>query len=165
MLPDAPPTTPSLDEPPPAHVAEAPIVLPARLPAQCFLSAAHDYVLPALVLVAIVKHESRGHSIVHRNTDGSNDLGVAQINDRYWGRYMQTHHNISAQAMLASPCQSIRVMAYALRTEMNQAECKGIDVWCAVGRYHAPYSQADRAAYVPKVRSELEMIERTRRFE
>ena len=162
MFPDVP--TQPLDEPPLAPVS-TPIVLPTRLPAQCFLTAARDYVLPPMILVAIVKHESKGHSVAHLNSNGTVDSGVAQINDASWGRYMAARYNITTQALMVSPCQSIRVMAYALRMEMNHAECGGIDVWCGVGRYHSPNNSANRAVYVPKVRSALVQIERTRRFE
>lgn len=175
MFPDAPPQVPELpsttysvvSSTPSTFVAPVPpsVVLPARLPAQCFLSAATDYVVPPMVLVAMVKHESRGRSVARVNTNGTVDSGVAQINDASWGRYMQSRYNISTQALMSSPCQSIRVMAYVLRMEMNSRECAGTDVWCAVGRYHAPNSLANRALYVPKVKSALTEIERTRRFE
>lgn len=143
----------------------SPIVLPSRLPAQCFMTAAQDYVLPALILVAIVKHESRGRSLSVVNTNGTVDNGVAGINTASWGRYMQERYGITTNALLSNPCQSIRVMAYALRMEMNHRECAGVDIWCAVGRYHAPNNMANRAAYVPKVRQALMRIEQTGRFE
>ena len=175
MFPDVPPKNPEparsaivfmAGPAPQAPVAPvAPIVLPARLPAQCFLAAARDYVVPPMVLVAIVKHESRGHSVSHLNSNGTVDFGVAQINDASWGRYMRERFNISTEKLLSSPCQSIRVMAYALRWEMNNAECRGVDVWCGVDRYHSPNSMANRAAYVPKVQAEMIRIESTRRFE
>lgn len=162
MFPGAPPQP--LEEPTMAPVS-TPIVLPPRLPAQCFLTAARDYVLPPMILVAIVKHESKGHSVAHVNTNGTVDSGVAQINDASWGKYMAERYKITTQSLMSSPCQSIRVMAYALRMEMNNPECGGVDVWCGVGRYHAPNSLVNRAVYVPKVRDALFQIERTRRFE
>lgn len=150
---------------PPVAVAAAPIVLPARLPAECFLTAAADYVVPATILVAIVKVESQGKAVVRRNDNGTLDYGVAQINSASWGRYMAVRYGISAHAILNNACQAIRVMAYALRTEMNHQSCGGRDVWCGVGRYHAPNNASARAVYVPKVRSALAQLESTRRFE
>src|SRR5438105_15265106 len=92
MLPDVPVEVPQSAEA--ASQAAATIVLPARLPAHCFLTAANDYALPAKVLVAIVKHESRGRSVVRRNTNGTFDYGVTQINSASWGKYMQERYGI-----------------------------------------------------------------------
>lgn len=155
-------------QPPPAYVAAAPaqrpIVLPPRLPADCFMKSAADYALPATILLAIVKVESQGRVVIRRNENGSLDYGVAQLNSGSWAKYMQERYGISTQALTYNVCQAVRAMAYVLRTETNHSVCKG-DIWCGVGRYHAPNNPAARSVYVPKVRAALSHIETTRRFE
>lgn len=155
---------------PPPHavqqVAQVPrVVLPARLPAQCFIEAASAYGVPALVLVAMVKNESQGRSVASRNKDGSVDYGVAQHNSRSWVPYLEEHYGITKEALLSNPCQSIRAQAYVLRRELNTKACKGRDVWCGVARYHAPNSPRLQGIYVDRVRRALDRIVRTGRFE
>jgi soluble lytic murein transglycosylase-like protein len=162
---DLPPT--ALDPVPPAPHQ---IVLPARLPAQCFLTSASDYGVPPLVLVAMVKVESHGKSVVSRNPNGSFDLGVAQINldasgKGSWGRYMRERYGITPEALANNPCQSIRAQAYVLRSELNHRSCGGSDIWCGVGRYHAPYKAEARAVYVEKVKAALSSLVASGKFE
>lgn len=141
------------------------VVLPARLPAHCFTEAANAYGVPALVLVAMVKHESQGRSVASRNKDGSFDYGVAQHNSRSWVPYLEQRYGISKEALMASPCQSIRAQAYVLRREQNTKACKGRDIWCGVARYHAPNSPKHQRIYVERVQRALAQIVRTGRFE
>ena len=140
------------------------IVLPNHLPAWCIVQAAQDYALPAEVLVAIVKTESGGRSVVTRNANGSLDYGVAQINSASWIPYFEREFGISRESLVRSPCQAMRAQAYVLRKEMNSRECGGVDLWCAVGRYHAPNNLALRQIYVPKVQAALRKLLATGRF-
>lgn len=141
------------------------IVLPPHLPAGCIALASLDYTIPAPVMLAIIKTESGGRAVVSRNANGSFDYGVAQHNTNSWVPFFEKKYGIARQSLIDSPCQSIRAQAYVLRTEMNSRECRGVDVWCAVGRYHAPNNMRARAQYVPKVRSALELIMSTGRFD
>jgi soluble lytic murein transglycosylase-like protein len=131
------------------------VVLPAHLPAACFVQAARDYVVPELVLAAMVKVESGGRSVVANNRDGSQDIGVAQHNTRSWVPYFERRYGIKRDDLLSNPCQSIRAQAYTLRTEWNHRRCAQLPaqegVWCAVGRYHAPSNQTHARNYVQKV--------------
>ena len=140
------------------------IVLPNHLPAWCISQAAQDYVLPAEVLVAIVKTESDGRSVVSRNSNGSLDYGVAQINSASWVPYFEREFGISRESLVRSPCQAMRAQAYVLRKEMNSRECGGVDLWCGVGRYHAPNNMTQRQVYVAKVQAALRSLLATGRF-
>lgn len=146
-------------------VSSSAVVLPPHLPAECFLTAAADYVLPAKVLVAMIKVESGGRNVIGQNSNGTQDLGAAQLNTASWVPYMQRRYGIPPAALVHNVCQSIRVMAYALRFEMNHRSCGGVDVWCGVGRYHSPNNLANQSVYIPKVQRALLRIEQTRRFE
>lgn len=141
------------------------IALPPHLPATCIAQASADYAVPATIMLAIVQVESAGRSVVARNANNSLDIGVAQHNTNSWVPYFERRYGIDRQSLLDSPCQSMRAQAYVLRMEMNSKECGGTDVWCAVGRYHAPNNMAARAVYVPKVRAALDRMLRAGRFE
>lgn len=141
------------------------LVLPAHLPAACFVTAATDYNVPAEVLVAMIKQESRGKPVVRSNKDGSIDYGYAQINSASWVPYMERKYSIPREALVSSPCQAIRVQAYVLRVEQNHKRCAQRDIWCGVGRYHAPNNESAAATYVAKVRAELARMLRTGRFD
>jgi hypothetical protein len=149
----------------PAPPAGPSIVLPARLPATCVLSAAGDYRIPPVVMLAMIKVESGGKSVVGRNANGSLDLGVAQHNTDSWVPFFRDRYGIDPQSLLDNPCQSIRAQAYVLRKELDSRECAGVDIWCAVGRYHAPYNMASRAVYIPKVQTALAVMVKSGRFE
>lgn len=140
------------DAPPPT------VVLPANLPAQCFVTPAQDYNVPPMVLVAMVKVESKGRSVVSRNKNGSLDLGVAQHNTDSWVPYFKKKFGIEPAALATNPCQSIRAAAYVLRTELNHKSCAGSDIWCAVGRYHAPNNRNLAAIYIGKVKAAMNQI-------
>jgi hypothetical protein len=141
------------------------IMLPERLPAPCVQSAANDFGLPATILLAMVKVESNGHSRVAANANGTWDVGVAQHNTASWVPYFEQRYGITAQQLAHNPCQSIRAQAYVLRQETNSRECAGVDLWCGVGRYHAPRNLQARQRYVAKVQAALEKMLRTGHFE
>lgn len=145
------------------------VVMPARLPVECFVAASRDYQIPVLVMVAMVKHESGGRSVVRVNEDGSRDVGVSQHNSRGWGKFFRERFGISEAVMLNDPCQSIRAQGYALRYEMRHPRCVNLNwsdaVWCAVERYHAPNNPTNASIYLGKVQSAYRTIVSTGRFE
>lgn len=156
---------PPVIEPP----SEAPVVqfiVPERIPADCLKRAAADYNVPALLLLAIMKHESGGRLGARgNNSNGTVDIGPAQLNSASWVPYFTQKYGIPVQALAYNMCQAIRAQAYALRTESNHKECAGRVMWCGVGRYHAPNNAAARERYVVQVHSKLMSMIKTGRFE
>lgn len=111
------------------------VALPVRIPADCVSSSAAAYQLNPMVLLAILKVESNGRTgIVMRNTNGSYDLGPAQFNTNSWAKKFQTKYNIPREALVHDMCQSVRAMAFAVRSEINDA---GGDMWRGIGNYHS----------------------------
>lgn len=129
------------------------------------MSAAADFHVPPVALAAIVRVESRGRSVVATNRNGTQDLGVAGLNTASWVRYMGERYGIPVQALKSDVCQNVRVAAYALRWEQNHRACAGQDIWCGIGRYHAPNNAAARAVYVAKVAAAIREMLSTGRFE
>lgn len=134
------------------------IVLPARIPAQCVADSAQTYGLNPMVLLAMLKAESDGKTgIVSKNTDGSFDLGPAQFNTYYWAKTLIEQYGIPREALINDMCQSIHAMAFAVRTEINQA---GGDMWKGIGNYHSR-TPSKHTIYVSRIReANLLMVEK-----
>lgn len=141
------------------------VILPERLPAGCIQTAADAFALPATVLLAMIKVESNGYPAVSRNANGTWDLGVAQHNTSSWVPYFERNYGITAQQLAHDVCQSVRAQAYVLRREVNSRECAGVDLWCAVARYHAPRNIQARQTYLGKVQAALQQMLTTGQFE
>lgn len=140
------------------------IMLPSRLPVSCLQKAEGDYRVPAIVMLGMLKAESRGRPVTGVNTDGSMDHGHAQINEQWWGRLLRERYGIETRD-LYEPCQAIRAMAYVLRAEWNHKSCRAMDVWCAVARYHNPGDKRAQEVYLGRVRFAVDWIMRKKRFE
>lgn len=110
-------------------------VLPARIPMQCVSENAKDYHLSPFVLLSILKVESNGRTgRVGKNTNGTEDIGPSQFNTNTWAKVLTQKYKIPRDALLNNMCQSIRALAFAVRTEINAA---GGDLWQGIGNYHS----------------------------
>jgi hypothetical protein len=111
------------------------IELPPRIPGQCVEQSAVTYRLNPFILVAVLKVESNGRTgVISTNKNGSKDLGPAQLNTNSWGSIFETKYKISRDALVNDMCQSIRAMAFALRSEIDWASG---NLWEGVGNYHS----------------------------
>ncbi len=108
--------------------------------ADCWLEAAQQTHIDVRLLQAIAWVESKNHpEVLHRNHDGSLDVGLMQINSRWWPQ-------LAAPVDLLEPCYNIRVGAWILRQAVHQVG----PVWAAVGRYHGGNAM-EQARYQQKV--------------
>jgi hypothetical protein len=93
--------------------------------------------LPPRVLPSIQAVEGGAPGVVHHNTDGSDDLGVMQINTR-WLPALSGYFGLPAATvrvrLLAMPCVNIAAAGAVLRLYLNEA--KG-DLMTAIGDYHS----------------------------
>jgi len=111
------------------------IIVPERIPPQCVHSSGSVYNINPLVLLSVLKVESGGRvGIVSRNTNGTDDLGPSQFNTSSWAKVLIEKYKIPREALINDMCQSVRAMAFALRTEINSA---GGDLWKGIGNYHS----------------------------
>lgn len=115
----------------------------------CMLQAAQFYSLPPRVLPSIQAVEGGFAGAVHPNKDGSDDLGVMQVNTRWVPRLAaltrlppQTVHD----RLVADPCFNIAAAAFILKSEINATG----DLMRAVGNYHS-HTPALHAAYRDRV--------------
>jgi soluble lytic murein transglycosylase-like protein len=111
--------------------------MPLALPyLACMLQAAQYYALPPRVLPSIQAVEGGAPGTVHRNSDGSLDLGVMQVNTLWVGPIANRIHETPAavQARLTNDaCFNIAAAALILRGYLNESH----DLLEAVGDYHS----------------------------
>ena len=94
----------------------------------CFAHAAHAYGVNPQVLLAIAWHESRLLPWkIHRNSDGSTDYGLMQINSRNLPSLGLTQQRAMA------PCTNILAGARLYRRAIKRYG----NTWTAVGAYHS----------------------------
>jgi len=118
----------------------------------CMALVAQIYSLPPRVLPSIQAVEGGGPGVVHRNTDGSSDLGVMQINTLWLptlARYTRLDPTVVRERLLHQPCFNIAAGGLILRTYLD--ETKG-DLMQAVGNYHS-HTPLLNQGYQVKVRN------------
>jgi len=116
----------------------------------CMVVVASVNGLPPRVLPAIQAVEGGRAGTVSRNADGSEDLGVMQINTR-WLPVLARHTRLSEaelrERLIHDACFNIAVAGAILRTHLDEA--RG-DLMRAIGNYHSR-TPALHAAYRQRV--------------
>ena len=93
--------------------------------------------LPPRVLPSIQAVEGGWPGIVSRNTNGTQDLGLMQVNSRWvpaMAAYFRVSPPVARERLIDDPCFNIAAAGAIMRTYMNEA---GGDVVRAVGYYHS----------------------------
>ena len=116
----------------------------------CMALVASLYQLPPRVLPSIQRVEGGLAGTVSRNTDGSEDYGVMQVNSR-WLPALSAYTGLSREEvrhrLVHRACFNIAAGGAILRTYLN--ETKG-DLMLAVGNYHS-HTEARNRSYQLKV--------------
>lgn len=103
----------------------------------CMAATAAYYHLPPRVLPSIQRVEGGGIGNVSRNTDGSDDLGVMQINTR-WVQPIAALTRLPPATvrvrLIDDGCFNIAAAGAILRTYLDEAHG---DLMTAVGDYHS----------------------------
>ena len=111
----------------------------------CMALAASLYDLPPRVLPAIHGVEGGAPGLAHLNTDGTRDLGIMQINER-WIPPLVRYTGVPAARvrvrLLGSDCYNIVAAAWIYRTYLDEA--RG-DMMTAIGWYHSHTAPLSRA--------------------
>ncbi|MFJ1254385.1 lytic transglycosylase domain-containing protein [Cupriavidus sp. CuC1] len=117
--------------------------------ADCLDDAAVFHQVSPVLLWGIAQHESgmRAYAI-NRNTNGSEDIGLMQINTVHLPRLAK--YGITRQSLF-NPCVSAYVGAWILRENMDRYG----PTWDAVGAYNAT-SPDKRLRYINRIYSTLQ---------
>ena len=103
----------------------------------CMALVASLYELPPRVLPSIQAVEGGRPGLASRNTNGSEDLGVMQVNTLWLpalSRYTGLSQAAVRERLVREPCFNIAAAGAILRTYLDQA---GGDLMRAVGNYHS----------------------------
>ena len=123
----------------------------------CMVAVAAFYHLPPRVLPSIQAVDGGGVGIVHHNADGSDDLGVMQVNDR-WIPMFSRYAGLAAPAvrdrLILTPCFNIATAGAILRIYLNETHG---DLMQAVGDYNS-HTPALNLAYRAKVMHSAELM-------
>ena len=121
----------------------------------CMALAASIYGLPTRVLPAIHGVEGGAPGVTHLNTDGTLDLGIMQINER-WIPALVRYTGVPAARvrirLMGSDCYNVVAAGWILRNYLDES---GGNLMQAIGYYHshtrplglAYQTQVVRAAY------------------
>jgi len=123
----------------------------------CWVDAGAKHGVPSELLYIIAKHESRLNpmAVGKKNSDGSVDLGIMQINSAELPRLAKL--GITRSTLLHNPCVNIDVGAGILAEKIR---INGW-TWEAVGAYNAK-SKHKRQAYVAKIWNTWQQVLRDR---
>lgn len=103
----------------------------------CMLAVAHLYALPPSALPAIQAVEAGAPGVVHHNRNGTDDLGVMQVNT-FWVAPIANASGLSPVAvwsrLVGDPCFNITAAGAILRVYLNETHG---DVMRAIGDYHS----------------------------
>lgn len=120
----------------------------------CWYQAAARYRVSPELLFSIAHVETRVRSgVIHRNDNGTYDVGVMQINST-WLPVLAKYH-ITLHDIATKPCVNVNVGAWILSRTIEKY---GLN-WRGVGAYNAA-SDALRARYANKVAAALRRIGR-----
>ncbi len=103
----------------------------------CMLATASAYHLPPRLLPAIQQVEGGAIGTVHPNTNGSDDLGVMQINSAWLARIAAITGLPTAQVrdrLVSDGCFNIAAAGMILRAALDEADN---DLLRAIGFYHS----------------------------
>lgn len=120
----------------------------ASTPESCLKAAAQHHKVDYMLLRAIAQVESGlNPTAVGRNTNGTSDRGLMQIND--WWLPKLANFGISKQSLM-DPCVSAFVGAWILSHEISRHG----STWKAVGAYNSP-TPKHQLIYVARVQKRL----------
>ena len=103
----------------------------------CMALVANLYHLPPRVLPSIQAVEGGHPGSLQKNTDGSEDLGVMQINTRWlpaFAAFTGLPISVVHDRLMTQACFNIAAAGAILRTYLNEAHG---DLMQAVGNYHS----------------------------
>ena len=116
----------------------------------CMALVAQIYGLPPRVLPSIQAVEGGQPGLVRRNTNGTEDLGVMQINTVWLptlARYSKLSEAEVRRRLLGQSCYNIAAAGLILRTYLDET---GGDLMRAIGNYHS-HTPFRNQAYQQKV--------------
>ncbi len=129
----------------------------------CMALVAQIYSLPPRVLPSIQRVEGGQPGLVRTNTNGSQDLGIMQINT-IWLPFLSSYtRRPQAEVrvrLLTGDCYNIAAAGLILRTYLDET---GGDLLRAVGNYHSHTPHLNQSYQAKVLRSATDLFQAGRR--
>ncbi|PIJ49837.1 hypothetical protein BL250_10545 [Erwinia sp. OLTSP20] len=105
----------------------------------CLMSASAQNHVPADIVASILYVEGGQPGTISKNTNGSEDLGVMQINNRAWLNVVSKglfngDKEKAYDKIVNDPCLNIKIGTWILALNLRK---ENGNIWRAVGRYHS----------------------------
>lgn len=121
--------------------------------AYCFASAAARFNLPPESLLGIAMVEAGKIGTVSRNENGTDDLGVMQVNTLWLDKEASPLKSyLTFENLRMDLCTNIHAAAWILASHVKKT---GGDLWRAIGMYHHPSDAVRAQNYRLKVNRNL----------
>jgi soluble lytic murein transglycosylase-like protein len=104
------------------------------VPMECINQAVVAYAIPASLIMAIIYVEGGTNGLRIRNTNGSFDYGVMQVNSS-WLPEIAKQFAYTPNDLQYNACKNVMAGSWILRQNLNQQKRKSI--MYAVGSYHS----------------------------
>lgn len=111
----------------------APVEAPAYVIEYCTNYASQRFGVHPLVIRSIIEVEGGKMGTVSKNSNGTYDLGIMQINTIHLKDIESNFPGIDATLLINSPCANIAVGTWILSSRIKEAP----DLWTGVGNYHS----------------------------
>ncbi|NVN48227.1 lytic transglycosylase domain-containing protein [Asaia spathodeae] len=122
----------------------------------CVANAARLNRIPEGIFRAVLMTEGGKNGLAHRNQNGSEDLGVAQINTRWLP--VLSSQGITRERLMNDGCLNVSVGAWILGRELANADNTDTnDMWRRIGNYNS-HTPSKNIAYQNKVWTNLQRI-------
>ena len=125
----------------------APIEAPARIVNACVNHAARHFRIHPAVIHAIIDVEGGKIGTMSKNTNGTYDMGIMQINTIHLPDIYAAYPTVSSWEHVAyQPCTNIAIGTWILSKKIKGAP----DLWTGVGHYHSK-TKKYKKAYLKKI--------------
>lgn len=98
---------------------------------ECIIKASRKYQVNPLLVRAVMNVEGGRVGTISKNTNGTYDLGIMQINTIWLDKLNK--YGITWKELVYDPCVNIHVGAWILGNEIKKSD----NVWQGVGNYHS----------------------------
>jgi soluble lytic murein transglycosylase-like protein len=119
----------------------------------CMALVASIYHLPPRVLPSIAAVEGGINGSIHRNVNGSDDLGIMQVNTLWLpalSRYTKLLPGVVKTRLIHEPCFNIAAAGAIFRIYLTQADGQ---LMMAVGDYHSHTAPLNRSYQIKVVKA------------
>jgi soluble lytic murein transglycosylase-like protein len=112
----------------------------------CINFASKRYQVNPLVIKAITVVEGGKIGMFSKNTNGTYDIGIMQINSIHLPEISKNFPKIGAYELAYNPCVNIAIGSWILKKRLSETN----DFWTGVGNYHSK-TPSKRKTYLKKI--------------